>query len=644
MAKISTNTEETVYRISEWLGVNECPDGDTEIKPGEAAELKNFRITADGNLRPRPGFTFVRPNDVGWAAYKIRGVWSGFVGGEEVMVFVYGNRIYKFGEKESVSVMGYRSGGSGQEVLLDNENEVFFFGYNDKLYAMDGEQFLVWDGSIPTLTGSVRLGGFLPIDGTGEDQTYNQAYIPLVAVSIPPGADGGGTELEGINRLSLYRRVWLSPTGATSEVFKLPETDIASAVLYNRETGVEAGIFTSGAFEDGVVEIGSLNKGTNNYEMVYKVNDNSMYASVCAMRFAETYNGTQDARVFIYGNGTNQVFYSGLDYNGQPRADYYPVLNVLNVGTANTPVTGLIRHFSRLLAFKPDSTHSIQYSTLTLEDGRSVAAFYANTVNKTIGNEAPGQVQLVENNPFSICHESVYQWRNTSSYSSNLSIDERQAKRVSDRVQKTLKTLDFSKIHTFDDSIRKEYYILIADEWSGLSSAPNDERYGIAIVYNYAKDVWYIYEDFPVRQMCLYKKKLYGTTGFGGIVEINYDYEKDTLTDGTVENIDCLWRSGSLAFGRPWQRKYSAQIFVSVMPQEGKGADISIRTDRKTAYMTRQIAFPYNEAAPKVKRVKLKAKKFAYYQLAFTSPADESLTPATILESDIRLRYTGTVK
>lgn len=55
MATISGSTSEKIFQIKAWLGLNENPDGDTKLKLGEAAAMRNFAITRDGNLRRRPG-------------------------------------------------------------------------------------------------------------------------------------------------------------------------------------------------------------------------------------------------------------------------------------------------------------------------------------------------------------------------------------------------------------------------------------------------------------------------------------------------------------------------------------------------------------------------------------------------------------
>ena len=55
MASIEATSGDSVMRISRFLGLNENPDGDTAIKVGEMAEMRNFRITQGDHLQKRPG-------------------------------------------------------------------------------------------------------------------------------------------------------------------------------------------------------------------------------------------------------------------------------------------------------------------------------------------------------------------------------------------------------------------------------------------------------------------------------------------------------------------------------------------------------------------------------------------------------------
>jgi hypothetical protein len=73
--------------------------------------------------------------------------------------------------------------------------------------------------------------------------------------------------------------------------------------------------------------------GTNTIEVGY-THPTTYRSQIEAMRFAETYNGVNVNRVFLYGDGSNKAYYSDLDYDGQARADYFPDLNVVHIGDA----------------------------------------------------------------------------------------------------------------------------------------------------------------------------------------------------------------------------------------------------------------------------------------------------------------------
>ncbi|HIT30120.1 MAG TPA: hypothetical protein IAC26_04685, partial [Candidatus Scatomorpha stercoravium] len=45
MATIATNISERVYQIKRWRGVNEAAEGEAALAMGEAAAMRNFRVT-----------------------------------------------------------------------------------------------------------------------------------------------------------------------------------------------------------------------------------------------------------------------------------------------------------------------------------------------------------------------------------------------------------------------------------------------------------------------------------------------------------------------------------------------------------------------------------------------------------------------
>ena len=55
MAQIITSVREGIYQIKRWLGVNEAQEGEASLKMGEAAVMRNFKVTAGGALKKRAG-------------------------------------------------------------------------------------------------------------------------------------------------------------------------------------------------------------------------------------------------------------------------------------------------------------------------------------------------------------------------------------------------------------------------------------------------------------------------------------------------------------------------------------------------------------------------------------------------------------
>lgn len=605
MATIRARSNEKIFQLKKWGGLHQNPDGDTKLSFGEAAEMRNFRITRDGNLQRRPGTVTVA--DLGNT--PVMGLWSGYVNGKLVFLAACDGKLYRIYDSESDAIIKEELGS------IHTENEVHFFGFSNIVYILNGTEYKQWDGSSLT-------------DVLG--------YRPLVNISVAPN-NTSREELEHVNKLCGMRRMWISPDGEGS-TFHFPEKNLQSVdYVQNLATGefLDESLYSYDLAAGTVSFTTAPERVTNGYEIGWTMAENFRH-EVCAMRWSELYSGTQDTRIFIYGDGSNEALYSDIDYDGNPRADYFPDMNEMRVGDENTPITGMIRQYSTLICFKTDSAWSIQYGLITLDDGLQTAAFYVSPTNRIIGNHAPGQVRLVLNAPITFHGKDLFEWRNNNSYTSNLSRDERQAKRISDRIYAALGGFKADNCICYDDNYAQEYYVCHGDE---------------ALVYNYAADAWYRYTNFPVRCMENLKKELYLGCSDGKVRHFHYDHTAD---DG--EAIDAYWESGSMSFGQDYVRKYAAMLWLGIKPESNGELGVTVMTDKKSNYNTKLVysslanfdsvdfenwSFETNRQ-PQMHRLKIKAKKFVFYKLVLTNNSPG--TTATVLAADIMVRFTGYAK
>ena len=687
MATINAATSEKVISLKQFLGINENPDGDNKLKVGEATICRNFKVTNSGNLMKRYGTTLKwtlgidKPIMGMWHGYcshheitlaacdghlfmlqddeikeypidlgSFNTTNDAFMFGFDEQVFIlngsqYGHVWHELTPVPASASASYTPDSQDPGSVTNLSVDVDLYsaavgesGTYDYYYTADGwatglSEYVDFDELGITYDGTANIGDKIVVvyseSSSGAWYYENLAdgskgYRPLVAIAIPP--NGGGELLEQVNKLNGMRRVTISPDGV-ADTFTMPEKDLES-IDYVIKTDDPDNPLVPGTdydfdLEDGTVTFDTVPAlGVQSYEIGYSVSTH-FAGTIGAMRYAEMYAGTQDTRLFIYGNGTNRTFYSGIDYNGHARGDYFPDPNEVTVGDTNTPITGLIRHYSKMLAFKPNATYSIDYGVVTMADGLLTPAFYTTPVNRVIGNEALGQVQLVLNAPLSLCEGNLYEWRNGSSYSANVSVDERQAKRISDRIYSTLRKMDFSKVHCFDDNLNTEYYIIGDD--------------GNCLVLNYSVDAWYYYTDLNARTAMAIDGKMYFGTYDGKIILLD-----ETKMADMGKPIKCLWESGSMDFGAAYMRKYSALMWIGVKAEEHSAVTVTVKTDRSEENTEVDVEPEYEFDMPKITRTKVKVKKFVYYKLCFKT--ESANTKVTVVDTEIKVRYTAQAK
>ena len=268
MARIQESSEINILKIKEFLGLNENPDGDTNIKTGELSEMRNFRITQDKHLQIRPGQKTILNLRAAWDAWaaeqapaqgstapKFCGAWQGALNGAEHIVAAFGGVLFDVG----------LGAGTATVIGTCTEAQTTFFGFGKKVYLLNGHEYMSWDGDPEHI--------FTEVEG----------YIPTVYTAMTP--NGAGTMLENVNRLTGKRKVKYSPDGSTA-VFYLPEKDVDEVVSVE---GTDK-TWTFDSVKDTVTFASAPDKGVNTVVIVYR-KGNGERAQVTQMRFAEFFNG-----------------------------------------------------------------------------------------------------------------------------------------------------------------------------------------------------------------------------------------------------------------------------------------------------------------------------------------------------------------
>lgn len=610
-----------MYSVNNFLGLNQSGDGDTELKMGEASKMVNFTVTDGLNLKRRDG---VVPALFGQSETgPVLDAWAGFIGERERIVivdFFQGTdrvTVYGRGAEGSVQQLSEQAGVLG----LSAQERISIVPFSDGVYLFSGK-------------------GFAALGPSDSFQTV-EPYVPLVIAGASP--TGGGTELEKINLLSPYRRVSFSADG-TSTGYVLPdEAEAVTGALVDNET--KSGTFdvTTHTFTFPTAPA----KGVGNVEITYKSSDSEAEkakAQIVACTMHEEYNGSTDTRLFLAGDGSNRCYYSGVTQSGQPSALYFPAMNEIAVDMAGSAVTGIVRHYSRLMVFKQDGTFAITYEPVTLADGTVTAGFYIRPVNREYGNAASGQVRTVTNYPRSFTASGVYEWRVTNSFYR----DERYAVRISDPVRVLMEDADPKKLVAWDDDSGKTFYVFLND----TSGTVVVNRYGLG-----KNGLWTCYQGEVFRNVT-HAFTFGGTIYFcasGKIMHFDENALFDNPGSGSVP-VNAYWESGFMSFGADFLKKYASQIYVSVLPESNSSVYITAETDRKSEYNEKNVSknvfsfdhfrFPTltfrTKQNPSISRVRLKVKKFVYYKLKI-SVTDPGST-ATVLGFDMEVRYGAKAK
>lgn len=637
--------------------------GENPIIPLELTDNAYFKIGNDVYLfGGREGTNAVFCTRI-YASEKVQTLWGGYIGGEQKLMAVANERLWEIhtdGDEMSAEMM---------EGVRLNEN-AHIFGFNNKLYILTGKNYLSWDGDeVTEVEGYIPcvLTACEPASGSGTNYErinllsqhrkcrYNangsatvykilEAGAAVVEVKVDGEVLHEGTDYTkaigkvtfntapsaGVENVEITYKIMGNSEWTWTKTVQtiIPAVLNHKFVFLNNDYGMEFASFEAyvGTEEDPYQKVDPSRYEVISHRMIrfkftlladqvitIKYSFRKPREQVLAMRYSELYNGNQDNRVFLYGDGTNKAIYSGLDENGQPSAEYFPDLNECRFGSDTSPITAIIKHYNRLLVFKDNEAFSVYTQLLTLADGSATTGFYISSVNKQIGCCADAQAVLVENRVRTLDGADIYEWRATNN-SGNITLDQRNANRISQRVYDTLSTFVLKDSVLFYDKDRHEFYCIHGDK---------------ALVQNVEADAWYYYDGVPITCMCAFDGKLFCGKANGGVATLDRTAKQDFKSE---------WVSGSLDFDKPYAYKLSPQIWVSIKPEHNKTLTISVNTDNDEAMETSVTTVPIGAVKPTV-TAKLKPKRFIRYKLGL-----KTSNRMTMLGANVSVSYTINTK
>lgn len=252
-----------------------------------------------------------------------------------------GTKLYEFG-KEAAIYTGMRNHKSTSFVM------------NGKLYILDGEHYLSYDG---TTVASVEA----------------SAYVPTTAIAMAP--NGGGTDYEPINLLQPQRTNSYAGTEG-DKVYQLDAQNIDSVVKCEKLaadgvtwTGITAFTYdkASGKVTFTTAPGKSPVTGDDNVKITFSKNVAGYADRIKQCTINVLYGIGNDHRIFVSGNPG----YRNYDwYSWSGRADYFPDIGYSVVGSEIGAIMGYLKQYDDLVIIKKpnDQDASIFMRSASLDD------------------------------------------------------------------------------------------------------------------------------------------------------------------------------------------------------------------------------------------------------------------------------------
>lgn len=477
-------------------------------------------------------FGFDRVNNASWGATPIQGMTAFYrIAQEPVFVIAHGGKLWSVdtttGERTDLM--------TGTKASIEDV-KTRFFTMNNWLFAMNGTDYVYWDG-----VGAVK-------------NVADVAYVPTL--TLGGSKDAPGTLNESLNYLSDSWIDSISPDG-TAVTYPVSFTPTAELVTAEEDTASGVVSYTEG------VNL-TVNRSATPFATVTFTTPPA--AGTDTLRIKSTkagmmdkgrilecilfvvYGGKADTRVHFAGHPeyVNVRYSSGLE-----DPTYWPEDKWEPIGADNEAITGFGKVSDSLFTFKERSRY---YTYIEGPDDAGNITFPTLPVNDEYGCIAPDTVWPAQNGLLALTKDgltwslpsSVRGQYNTKIVSYNINGNNAIGSGILDNALEDLKNAHAIIINNkYKLHIKDKVWVLDLN-YSSLSSGD---------------ECWYPYDGVPGLASCFleYDDHMHIGSNANGLifrqVQEGDSHDKHYLDDGA--EIDCYWTSPALYLGgREWVKRF----------------------------------------------------------------------------------------
>jgi hypothetical protein len=267
-----------------------------------------------------------------------------------------------------------------------NDDRSTAFHFENKLYILDGENYLVYDGA--TLANVTDV-----------------AFVPTTTINAPPS--GGGVTFEATNLLTPWRKNSFAGNGTDKDFYVDGAIDSGTTV-----TATVNGTATTAFTVDhaaGKITFTSAppdGEGVDNVVITFSNTVSGDADKITGCRFAMWYGAGAYSRVFVSGNPSfrNHDWHSGL-YD----PTYFPSNGYTIFGTSDSAVMGYLRQYNSMLVIKEDNNQDATMFVRSAEiDDNGQVVFPVKQGVAGVGAVSPHTFASLRDNPLFLSRQGVF--------------------------------------------------------------------------------------------------------------------------------------------------------------------------------------------------------------------------------------------